>query len=382
MRKSAYFSDLIFAFCAASLPALCFLRFYRIPLFWAILAALLFGIGITLIVAQGMRKRFSSRALKASEMREREMLSLHLAMLSEREQTAFFAERAETVLGEPITEKSKFEILSLRYASLQNDSVRLDFAMGQGEERKQEVGSGERLTREQGATSGRGKENEQEATSGRGAENEQGATSGRGKEIEQEATSGRGAENEQGATSGRETENEQGATSGRGTENEQGATSGQEMAGRLDFSGGRFLETATMVAYCRFRATALSADDTLPILTHPTDKTPLLLCNALNDEAKNLVSRFGLRFIGIDEIYAKLKKAELLPDKYRSEPAFTKRKTRIFSGFSKKNARPFFTGGAMVLVASLYSPFPYYYLVFGIALTAISVLVKMFARKE
>ena len=134
MRKSAYFSDLVFAFCAASLPALCFLRFYRIPLFWAILAALLFGIGIVLIVAQGMRKRFSSRALKASEMREREMLSLHLAMLSEREQTAFFAKRAETVLGEPITEKSKFEILSLRYASLQNDSVRLDFAMGQGRE--------------------------------------------------------------------------------------------------------------------------------------------------------------------------------------------------------------------------------------------------------
>ena len=322
MRKSAYFSDLVFAFCAASLPALCFLRFHRIPLFWAILAALLFGIGIALIVAQGMRKRFSSHALKASEMREREMLSLHLAMLSEREQTAFFAKRAETVLGEPITEKSKFEILSLRYASLQNDSVRLDFAMGQGGERKQEVGSGERLAREQGATSGRG------------------------------------------------------------TENEQGATSGRGVAGRLDSSGGRFLETATMVAYCRFRATPLSADDTLPILTHPTDKTPLLLCNALSDEAKNLVSRFGLRFIGIDEIYAKLKKAELLPDKYQSEPAFTKRKTRIFSGFSKKNARPFFTGGAMVLVASLYSPFPYYYLVFGIALTAISVLVKVFARKE
>ncbi len=312
MRKSAYFSDLIFTFCASALPALCFLRYRRAPLFWAFVVAVLFGFGVTLIVAQRMRKRFCLRALKASEQREREMLSLHLAMLSQGEQTAFFTERAEAVLGEKalrnsilgeailgnaVAERNGDEILSLREASLQNNSERA-FSPSLKNDNEGEIPSS----------------------------------------LQNDSKGKR--------------------------------------------SDGRVIETTTMVAYCRFRVTPLLADDTLPLITSPTDKTPILVCNALTDDAKSLINRFGVHAIYLDEVYAKLKEAELLPTKYHSAPAFSKRKKRILSGFSKRNARPFLTGGAMVLVSSLYSPFPYYYLVFGVALTAVAVFVKVFARKE
>ncbi len=252
MRKSAYFSDLAFAFCAAFLPALCFLRFKRIPLPWAIAVSILFGVGVALAVAARMKKRYAARALKANEQRETEKFALHLALLSPNEQAAFFAERADVVLGEPCT-----------------------------------------------------------------------------------------------VAASREWE---------------------------------FLETPSQVGYCRFRAAPLSADDALPILTRFTDKTPLLLCNALTDDGKSLLNRFGIRIITVEEIYLKLKDAELLPTQYKSEAAFAKRKKRIFSRFTKRNARPFFTGGALLLLSSLFSPFPYYYLVFGVGLMAVAAVIRIAGR--
>lgn len=280
MRKSAYISDLAFAFCAASLPALCFLRFKRIPLAWAIALALLFGAGITLIVATGMRKRYSARTMKAKDKRETEKLSLHLAMLSHSEQTAFFAERAETILGEPIFNTSVLNTSALNTS----------------------------------ADTTCQKENPLPCDK------------------------------------------------------------------KNSFDSPSFLETETMVGYCRFRAAPLTADDVLPILTLATEKRPVLLCNALTDESKSLLLRFGIHFVPVEEIFMKLKSAEELPEVYRSEPAFAKRKTRIFSGFTKKNARPFFTGGTLILISSLFSPFPYYYLVFGCALVIVAATLRVIAR--
>lgn len=270
MRKSAYLSDLAFAFCAAFLPALCFLRFKRIPLLWSAALAGLFGAGITLAVAATMKKRNCARTLKAKDQRETEKLALHLAMLSPTKQTDFFAERAKAVLSEPL----KREGQPLPYESAVDT----------------------------------------------------------------------------------------------------------QQDGNIDQRSRRFLETENFVGYCRFRAAPLSADDTLPIVAHSTDKIPVLLCNALTEDGKSLLNRFGIRAVTIEEIYLKLKTAELLPTEYKSEAAFAKRKIRIFSGFTKQNARPFFTGGALILISSLFSPFPYYYLVFGIGLMAAAALIKILAR--
>lgn len=304
MKKSAYFSDLAFAFCAAFLPALCFLRFEKIPLFWAAAVAALFGAGISLAVSALIKKRCAAKALKAKDQRETEKFALHLALLSPAEQTAFFAERVEAVLGEPmLVEKEK------------------------------QANGDEPLKRE-------------------------------GKPLPYDGNVAMGEDGRPLSEDGRPVV---------------APTEGGAVVRDMNKER-RFLETKTQAAYCRFKAAPLSADDTLPIVALSTEKIPVLLCNALNEDGKNLVSRFGIRILTVGEIFVKLKESELLPTKYKSEAAFAKRKIRIFSGFTKQNARPFFTGGALILISSLFSPFPYYYLVFGIGLMTVAAVIRIAAR--
>ena len=67
-----------------------------------------------------------------------------------------------------------------------------------------------------------------------------------------------------------------------------------------------------------------------------------------------------LRAIAVEEVYLRLKDAEQLPAEYKSAAAFTKKKKRrIQLWFQKSNAKPFLTGGSLVLVSSLFSPFPF-----------------------
>jgi hypothetical protein len=253
MRKSAYFSDLAFAFCVSFLPMLCFLRFRKVPLLGAILVATLFAVGICLALSVWMRRRYRNRALKADEARETERLALHLALLSPAEQAEFFLERSSAFFDEP--------------------------------------------------------------------------------------------------------------------------------CGLQTQDGNYFLCTESVFACCKFRASPLSADDTLPVLSRRANGKPLLLCNALSPEGNTFAKRFGLQVLAVEEIYLRLKDADALPKAYKSEAAFARRKKLSLTGWLlKRNARPFFTSGALVLCLSLVSPFPYYYLVMGLLLTATAVLVKVFGR--
>ena len=255
MRKSAYFSDLAFAFCVSFLPTLCFLRFKKIPLAWAIALSALFAVGICLAVAAWMRRKYRTRKLKADEKQDTERLALHLALLSPAEQADFFAKRAAALFDEPCTLQAQ--------------------------------------------------------------------------------------------------------------------------------DGEYFLLTETQIAYAKFRASPLSADDTLPVLARHAEKKPVLLCNAVSADGIAFAKRFGLHVLAVEEIFLRLKDADALPKSYKSEAAFARRKKLSLTGFlQKRNARPFLTSGALVLSLSLFSPFPYYYLVMGLVLTAAAVLVKVFGRRD
>ena len=254
MKKSAYFSDVAFAFTASFLPAICYLRYRGIPLAAAFFISLLFALGISLLTRLFLRRRYDEKQLKTYERKQAEMLAMHLAMLSQREQSLFCLERAQTLLD--------------------------------------------------------------------------------------------------------------------------------EKQGELQRKDGRFfIKTETRVAYCHFSLSPLTADQLLPILTYPTQLDTLLLCSGLTAEAKSLSARFSLRAIAVEEVYLRLKDAEQLPAEYKSAAAFTKKKKRrIQLWFQKSNAKPFLTGGSLVLVSSLFSPFPFYYLVMGCALILTSALVRIFGK--
>ncbi len=254
MKKLAYFSDVAFAFTAAFLPSLCYLRYRQVPLLWSALVSLLFGVGASMLTWSHLKKKHATATLKASEKRQMEQLSLHLVLLSQKEKTDFFIENAPTLIGE-------------------------------------------------------------------------------------------------------------------------------EMQGRKLSSGKLFFDTKSQVVYCHFTLSPLTADDLTPLLSLDDTRAPVLLCNELDKTAEKLSAALSIKVLTLTEIYLKLKKSERLPKRYKGEEAFAKKKKRRFSlWIQKSNAKPFLTGGALLLLSSLFSPFPYYYLVVGFAMVMASAAVRIFGK--
>ena len=123
----------------------------------------------------------------------------------------------------------------------------------------------------------------------------------------------------------------------------------------------------------------VDGDTLAAVLRVKGDKPKRVFCRALAPEAEALARRFPLGVATENECYRLIKDGGLLPEKYPFSPekkgAFAKRK-RIW--FSKKNARGFLTGGTLLLLSSLITPFPYYYVLFGSILLLAAVAVKIF----
>lgn len=254
MKKLACFSDVAFAFTAAFLPSLCYLRYRQAPLFWSAIVSLLFGVGVSMLTWSYLKKKYATATLKASEKRQMERLSLHLALLTPKEKTDFIMENANTLVGE-------------------------------------------------------------------------------------------------------------------------------EIEGRKLSSGKPFFYTDNQIVYCHFTLSALTADELTPLLSLGDNRAPVLLCNELDKTAEKLCSALSVKVLTLPTIYRKLKENERLPERYKGEEAFQKKKKRRFSlWIQKSNAKPFLTGGALLLLSSLISPFPYYYLVVGFAMVATSAAVRIFGK--
>ncbi|MDE5896788.1 MAG: hypothetical protein K2H43_03110 [Clostridia bacterium] len=118
--------------------------------------------------------------------------------------------------------------------------------------------------------------------------------------------------------------------------------------------------------------------DAVAVLLREYGEIPfLLLCNALTPEAESLLSSFGRKAIRGDEIYSLLKRTDTVPENLicGEIPRKTIR-TKLVRAFSKKNARPFFVSGLLLLFMSLFTFFPVYYLVTGSILLSSSVLIR------
>lgn len=99
-------------------------------------------------------------------------------------------------------------------------------------------------------------------------------------------------------------------------------------------------------------------------------------CNALSAEAEKLASAFGLKVMRGDEVYALFNRTKMLPEPLSFDRPRTAR--RWARSFSKANARPFFVSGLLLLIMSLFTFFPLYYLISGSVLLLCSVAVRLF----
>ena len=141
------------------------------------------------------------------------------------------------------------------------------------------------------------------------------------------------------------------------------------------------LRLATKDAFylLRFRFAPVSADDAAAFSRLKTAGKKVLLCNVIDEDALQLCKRLQIEVRTGDSVYAMVKERDALPDRYVGEETpVDKKQRRLRLCFSKSNAKRFFVGGALILLTSLITPFPYYYLVFGSVLLLVAALIRFF----
>lgn len=118
--------------------------------------------------------------------------------------------------------------------------------------------------------------------------------------------------------------------------------------------------------YFNFKMQHLSEDDIAQIIKEDIPESKAIYCVKVAPDALILAENFGIKIIGIDEVYELLKSKELLPEKYIYEG---KKRDNIFkrirARFSRKLCAPLFWSGLGLLALSYFTFFPIYYIVSG-----------------
>lgn len=261
MKKSAFISDIIFAFLVVFLPAVCLFRYWRFPLAASVALAALTGALASLLTYLFLRRKRERLCLKKQDEETRDKLLLHLALQGKEANLKYFSEFFETHDAEG------------------------------GESTPVNV----------------------------------------------------------------------------------------RVNGRKDFSR---LETEEALFFPLFSVRPVDGDAVAAILRVKSEKRKYLLCAELAAEAEKLCARFDIRAITGNEVYLILKKGAFLPEHYRGEETSApKKKKRLRAWFAKSNSRRFLLGGTLILLTSLITPFPLYYILLGSALVLSAVFVRIFGYR-
>lgn len=107
-----------------------------------------------------------------------------------------------------------------------------------------------------------------------------------------------------------------------------------------------------------------------------------LYCNTLTPAAAELCANLGLTAMTGNEVYLALKEKNLLPEKYICAPQKRGIRQRLALSNLRAGAKSFITGGIGLLIFSLFTLFPVYYIISGAALTLFGAVLKFLPRKE
>lgn len=137
--------------------------------------------------------------------------------------------------------------------------------------------------------------------------------------------------------------------------------------------------TASHFYSLKFSYAPVNEDDLLRFARLKTGKEKILLCNKIEESAFILAKKLNIQVWSGKEVYALLKERDALPEEYLGENAATPtRKQRVRAWFSRSNAKRFLWAAILLLLTSLLSPFPYYYILFSGVLLLSSLLIRIF----
>lgn len=141
------------------------------------------------------------------------------------------------------------------------------------------------------------------------------------------------------------------------------------------------LQSETRLYILCFRFTPVSCDDVATYFRIPTEKQKqkTLLCHQIEESALALCTRLHIQVQTGDFAFRLFRSQNALPEQYLcDELPKDKRKHRLRLCFARSNSKRFLKSATLVLLLSLLTPFPYYYLVFGGVLIAIALVVRIF----
>ena len=135
-------------------------------------------------------------------------------------------------------------------------------------------------------------------------------------------------------------------------------------------------------ALVRFRFEKVTADELSP-LVRAKEERKAVFAGAFTDEAKKLADSFGLRLVEAPEVYTLVKESGCMPDPLLAPPkprgGFLQ---KLRAGVHRRAWRGYAFAGISLLLFSLLTIFPIYYIVSGSILLTLALLVRFFGKKD
>lgn len=131
--------------------------------------------------------------------------------------------------------------------------------------------------------------------------------------------------------------------------------------------------------FFNFKMHPLSEDDIARVIKFKHDGEKIIFCNSVSAPSAALAAHFGIGIKGIDEVFALLKKNNLMPEKYAYEDAKKLSLLKRLKGvFTRKLCAPLFWSGLALLALSYFTFFPVYYIVSGSIMLFLSAVALVF----
>ena len=139
------------------------------------------------------------------------------------------------------------------------------------------------------------------------------------------------------------------------------------------------LQSETRLYFLCFRFAPVTTDDVARYSRFQSGKQKTLVCNRIEENALELCTRLHIQVHAGDFAFRLLQSQNTLPKTYLcDEIQKDKRKHRLRLCFARSNAKRFLTSATLILLLSLITPFPFYYLVFGGVLILLALLIRIF----
>ena len=171
------------------------------------------------------------------------------------------------------------------------------------------------------------------------------------------------------------------------------ATSAEEAAGNTAESaeqaaapfaqirGGR-IDTEAGSTYLKFQFEAVTADELSPVIRAEGGQKTVLGA-AFTDEAQKLAQAFGVTLKSAADVYILVKDSGCMPEKLITPPEPRGGFRAKLSFRVRKSAwRGYLFSGVFLLLFSLFTVFPVYYVVSGGILLAVAAAVRFFGKKD